>query len=715
MTAPPVPDPVSADATPRAPRRQAGRVLARVRPLWDAISRTPGGWTAVVCWAAVIWALVLLVRAHLVFMAPSVSLSMDEAYITAFAQRMVDGQMLPYVDGVSHRGPMLYWVAALFALVGGDGWPSMRVLAMAASVACSLFTFLAGRRAGHPLAGAIGCWATPLTILVMMPIPGDGIGFNGEPLVNVFLMAGLFALAQGLVRPQGAPSDRWVAAAGALFMLGALTKQSVAGNILAPALWVIAAALSRPGLSRRARWRLVGAFAIGTAAPALLVVLRYLWAGELWALWYYGIEYNLKVYMAPYADFDQGRLWRDWFNANKLEAVLAAAAVVGGLARTALVVRSERSFWRGLDRAGFLLTVTLGAALSFLGAKAVLRDWTHYFLQAIPWFGLLAGLVVGPPRALRDRRAIPIYACLLLLPLAVRTEIGWAPLARHNRASTLAFRPPAVCNLVQQHSQPGQRMLVWGFTAQLYFHCDRKPATRYVYTTIPSGLVPWFHAAPKSLDDERAAPGSRETLVRDLEETQAALVLDHWLNDRPIRRYELFAAYLDQHYYFVGASDGFRVYKRGKKDRQVLFDFEAGSLSDWTLEGDAFATPPTGAPVPGQAPVSGQHGAAYLDSFVPGRGDAPTGLAISPPFAIDRDRFGVLVGGGVGCRVELRIDGGPVLAHAQGPASIEHLFDVNWDVRGHRGKSARVVLIDDSGGPWGHCLVDRVELYDTAR
>jgi hypothetical protein len=685
----------------KAPGRAAGWLMGSL----PRLARVPQVGTAIACWGAALWAVALLVRAHLVFMRPSVNLHVDEAYVAALAHRMIDGGMLPYVDGVSHRGPLLYWVASAFVLAAGKGWAAMRAAALTVAIACAAFTFLAGRRAGAPVAGAVGAWATPVVTLMVMH-PGDGIAFSGEVLVNAFAMSGLFALAMGLVRPGAGSSRPWVAAAGALFMMAVLSKQSAALTLLAPALWVVVAARARPASGG---WRLVAAFAAGALTPAVLVVLRYAASGKLSTFWYYYVRYNVAVYMAPYAKVDRLEELRAWASGHVLVVGAATLAVSWGLAQAVAAVRAERSVWRGLDRAGFLLVVAVGAACSVLAAKAPLRDWEHYFVQTIPWFGLLLGLVLCPPGRSRDPG--PLFACLLVLPLASLVESGWALRAPDHRAHTLAARPPAECDLVQRYSRPGDRILVWGFWPQFYLDCHREPASRFVYTTIPAGVVPWFIDVPKSRDDELAAPGSREDLIGDLEKSQAALVLDNWFVDRPIRRYEALARYLDQHYYFVGATGGTRFYKRGKRNSRTLFDFEGRTLEGWTIEGDAFADSPKGG-LGGQGPLTGQSGQALINTFTGARSDAATGTAVSPAFALDRDRFGLLVGGGVGCRIQLRIEGGPVLEQMQGPTAAEHLFEVNWDVRAQRGHSAQLAIIDEGTAPWAHCLVDRVELFD---
>jgi 4-amino-4-deoxy-L-arabinose transferase-like glycosyltransferase len=80
--------------------------------------------------AALIVALALVWDANRFFFKPTAALlnSLDEGYATAFGRRMVEGRWLPYVDAVSHRGPVYYWVTAvLVKTCGWSSWLAMRV------------------------------------------------------------------------------------------------------------------------------------------------------------------------------------------------------------------------------------------------------------------------------------------------------------------------------------------------------------------------------------------------------------------------------------------------------------------------------------------------------------------------------------------------------------------------------------------------------------
>jgi hypothetical protein len=65
--------------------------------------------------AAAVYAAALVVWANATFMRrPAAMLHWDEGYALALARRMLEGgQNLPYVDGVSHAGPIFDWIVAL--------------------------------------------------------------------------------------------------------------------------------------------------------------------------------------------------------------------------------------------------------------------------------------------------------------------------------------------------------------------------------------------------------------------------------------------------------------------------------------------------------------------------------------------------------------------------------------------------------------------------
>lgn len=151
-----------------------------------------------------------------------------------------------------------------------------------------------------------------------------------------------------------------------------------------------------------------------------------------------------------------------------------------------------------------------------------------------------------------------------------------------------------------------------------------------------------------------------------------------------------------------------------RDDPRVVFDFEEGSYDGWRVEGDAFSWGPSTALNGFQTPVAGQRGRYFADSFHPTLLDAATGRLTSPPFTLDRSHLGLRIGGGRSARlaVELVVDGEVVRESRGAGTNFELLGPTIWDVDAWRGRSARLRVIDDEPGGWGHIMVDAVELFD---
>jgi hypothetical protein len=517
-------------------------------------------------------AFLLLLFAHLFFLSPPTLLHLvDEGYVNAFARRMVEGRMLPFVDAVSQRGPLMYWAAAVAVWLGDPtSWAPIRVTSMLCGLVTMAFTFGAAWRARRPLTGALGALGIALAFLVAMPL-SDGLAYSGEHLVNAFVMPSFTCLVAGLDRGRPRPSVKLVAAAGALAALGALSKQLGAAAIGPLGLWVIAAAVSRPGLSRRERWILPGAFAAGVAAPVVLVVARYLAAGELKTLFYYTVTYNAEVYLAPYSGMARLNVYGSWV--AKYGVLLGILGTLGmwALTRPALSAAGLRDLPRAYDERGFLATAGLSSLLLAVVSNAALRDFIHYYIIVVPWCGLLFGAVVEHMFEARDPAPLPaeteeatpgggrrlaISRALVLLPLLTVTLIGsgqrFARYARerNNKEAFDDGRTSDVCAFVKERSKPDDALFVWGFSPQFYTSCERRPASRYVFTVYPAGFVPWFTKATLEEDEARAVPGSRELLIHDLEQSRPPVIIDasKSMGDRPMRRYKELAAYLDRHY-----------------------------------------------------------------------------------------------------------------------------------------------------------------------
>jgi len=143
----------------------------------------------------------------------------------------------------------------------------------------------------------------------------------------------------------------------------------------------------------------------------------------------------------------------------------------------------------------------------------------------------------------------------------------------------------------------------------------------------------------------------------------------------------------------------------------VIADFEGADYGAWTLEGRAFGSGPARGTLPAQNPVSGYDGRGLVNTYL--GGDDPTGRIVSPPFRIERPWITFLVGGGRKpdtAFMRLVVDGEAVRS-ATG-RSRERLEPESWDVSDLIGREARIEIVDEAMGDWGHVNVDQIEQRD---
>lgn len=144
-----------------------------------------------------------------------------------------------------------------------------------------------------------------------------------------------------------------------------------------------------------------------------------------------------------------------------------------------------------------------------------------------------------------------------------------------------------------------------------------------------------------------------------------------------------------------------------EKKETVFDDFEDGNYNNWSVSGDAFSNKPTKGTLKDQQTVSGYSGKYLVNSF--NNGDDAKGTMTSKEFIITDDYINFLIGGGnrpdSAC-INLLVDGKKVLS-ATGSDN-EKLDAKGWKVTEWKGKKARLQIVDNAAGGWGHINIDRI-------
>lgn len=457
---------------------------------------------------------------HRFFLHAPGSVAFDDGYTLAVAERMLAGHWLPYVDGVSHRGPLLYWLVAIADFLGGGySWTAARWLMLVMSLLTIAGISSAASFAGRPVAGGFAALLYVFTALVGLE-PAAAFGISGETIAAALAALGLagaswaFAVDTGETRRPGL-----LFASGVLVALAGLTKQTALPLCLPLALWILAV-----------ERRLLIPFALGFATPLVLTFGRYLIAGQLGTFWYWFYGYNAQVYMSPYEHVPLAYSFQAYLRNQSWQFLFLALPIGAGIARYVGAVRSfERG--RGLLAAyatrGFDFTQALFVLSAFVAIAMPQRFWTSYFSLVLPFASLALALEIDAAiERTKPREVVSslVLGALLALWVGYTTRIRVADLqAGRNAGQWPAAHPDPLCDALAHHSADREPVFIWGFDGDWYVSCRRFPASRFTYLTPVAGIVPpfWSEVVPS-----RIAKGAREALLADLRDTKPVYVVD---------------------------------------------------------------------------------------------------------------------------------------------------------------------------------------------
>lgn len=142
-----------------------------------------------------------------------------------------------------------------------------------------------------------------------------------------------------------------------------------------------------------------------------------------------------------------------------------------------------------------------------------------------------------------------------------------------------------------------------------------------------------------------------------------------------------------------------------------LNNFESETYGSWSVTGQAFGPGPAQGTLPGQNPVTKFGGKRLVNSFF--NGDDTKGRLTSPEFTIERDFITFKIGGGAvpgrTC-INLLVDG--KVARTATGINNERLMWEAWSVQDLAGKKAKIEIVDEATGGWGHINIDEISQSD---
>lgn len=420
--------------------------------------------------AILVSALVLFGAAHLALRrhAATLPLMSDEGEYT-YQARLLENGGLPYRDAVNQKPPLVFFAYRAATTVFGWNERAPRKAAYLISLLLILGMFLLTPEAWRAEArlAAPGLWA----VLSTLPVGDFAFAFNTEALVCAFAVPAAWAALQKRPGWSGLAS-------GAAFM----SKQTALPAALAFAAFAVWDAQPRERRAAAAR------FAAGFVCVPALLFGYFAARGGLGAMFADAYEGNFH-YAAAATSPQALALQLKFLFATLLPRFLPAAFVPAGLAILGLAGLTARR----RNRVGVLAAGWLGGAA--VGASAGFLFFPHYFLPVVPPLALSAAL--GVERLKIRTLAAAALALALVLPPAAHARIYFhdAPrvVARKLLHPNPLFEAKAVGEWIRAHSDPDDRLYVFGSEPHVYVYAQRACATRHIFvyplTLFPKGMA----------------------------------------------------------------------------------------------------------------------------------------------------------------------------------------------------------------------------------
>lgn len=436
------------------------------------------------------------------------------------AQQVLDGDVL-YRDAADNRSPLVPYVKAFIFALFGD-WNAFAVhtsLAFGLGCCAAILGWI-GLRLGGPLIGL----ATSLCFVILQSVyigATDSMTAHTEWFVLIFSTLA-FAL---LTRARNRPSFRNGLPIGFFFGLSTLSKQPGILDFLVACFVLIFLGFAAPR-ERKTLLRWAAGMMVAIAGVMGAVSLYFAIQGAHADYIYYAFTFNTQVYVPEYPLTERILSIGKTFSMAKHHAPLIGVIVAAG-AFVAVPHVIRRTMSPGTTYP-LLPLMALGWFCSGLVAATLGgRGFAHYSTTVIPGACLLFGWAVGTSLGKITRwRFRAGIAVSILLATAVLFQFARQYRAAAQDLKYVDHRYPALALPVIKHSQPDERIFVWGYIPELYFYAHRLPATRYIYTNFVTGLLPWTNIDPLTDVSYAIVPDAPKHLANEFRTNLPALVVD---------------------------------------------------------------------------------------------------------------------------------------------------------------------------------------------
>ncbi len=457
----------------------------------------------------------------------------DESVYSVVGNQIVDGGK-PYVDAVERKPPLLFWTYAAISRIGGKyDWPFLHGIALLWVVATMAGLYVLGRNLFDPLTGLL---AALLYSLYQPWLKFIDLAFNGEVVMNlpiVWAWAIAFSKSRSRTRPE-------LFVSGMLLCAAFLLKQPAAIAAVPLAIYFLLPGYQKSrGLTF---WNGVAQAAVLTAGffGTLALTAVILWKQGILSETIY---WTITNHSLPYIFWKAGFLYTLIFIGVCFPLVFGAA----------ISVQNGSNLWakRSAERTALFGLVIASA----IGAAAGARFYPHYYIQLIPPLAILAAPVFAQVLSGSSNRPLwlkpaTVVAAFSITVVAFSTVYWIGELSRR--------RPDEAGQYLREHSQPSDRIFVWGQNPEIYLDAQRRPACRFVVTFPLTGYI--FGGIYYIDTHDRIVPGSWEKLDQDFKAHPPQYIVDVHEDAKnaqyPIRQFPVLARWLESYEPVANVKEG---------------------------------------------------------------------------------------------------------------------------------------------------------------
>lgn len=391
-------------------------------------------------------------------------LDIDEAQFSGFAHALMDGGK-PYASSVDTKPPFIYLFYALgFALFGKYNMVGIHGLGILWSFLTAYSLYALGKKISRPQAGI---WAALFYVIFSTTYFPKFIAVSITSIMVLPLSLSILCWIQSKENQ----SHRFDFLSGFLTGIAFLFKYQAGIQLVIFFADII--------LDKRARAEIRNSsLRLGFCLIGFLMPI--------------GFTFLVLHQMGVWSDFIQ------WSLVGSLHYIESGAQTISFFEnlflRGGAFILSTILLWILfiryclINKLASLRLFFLWFGLSWIPVLVGGRFYGHYFLQILPPLCIIAGLAAS-------QITKPDSFKKILIMLVLPSLIFW--MVRLDQKTIYSLFPDdgldeqmEIGNFLKANTDPQETLFVWGVASAIYFHAERKPASRFLWTDLLTGKVP---------------------------------------------------------------------------------------------------------------------------------------------------------------------------------------------------------------------------------